>query len=263
MIGIITWVLYHDTRLQSPLVNLYLLTVITSALTLGKLATLLEVALIAACYLFLAYADDADIFTMQRAGELTAQLAPMLLVAYITTMLSADIRNALSRIKLISETDELTGIYNVRAFTMLADRTHKEAARYNQPYSIVMMDCDNLKAINDAHGHEAGSRLLKMTATSALRVLRRTDVLARYGGDEFVVLLPQTSPAGAREVAERIRNAITSTALDVHGVKVEHTVSLGVAGYPEHADALASVINRADEALYLSKKAGRNRVTVP
>jgi diguanylate cyclase (GGDEF)-like protein len=262
MIVLITWVLYNDGRLGSPLVNLYLLTIITSALTLGKMVTLLEVALIAACYVFLDYsAEITPEFTIQYAGELMAQLAPIMLVAYITTMLSADIRQALSRIKLISETDELTGIYNVRAFTALADRTHKQAVRYSQRYSIVMMDCDNLKAINDTYGHEAGSRLLKLTVTSAQKELRQTDVLARYGGDEFVILLPQTGPDGAREVAERIRRAIEATPLDVRGEKAKSTISAGVASYPDHGVELAAVMNRADQALYVSKKEGRNRVS--
>jgi diguanylate cyclase (GGDEF)-like protein len=262
MIVIITWVLYNDTRLASPLVNLYLLTVITSALTLGKMVTLLEVLLIAACYVFLGYSSDTSAeFTIQSASELMAQLAPIMLVAYITTMLSADIRLALSRIKLISETDELTGIYNVRAFTALADRTHKQAVRYGQIYSIIMIDSDNLKVINDTHGHEAGNRLLKLTVTNAQKELRQTDVLARYGGDEFVVLLPQTPINGALEVAERIRRAIEATPLDVRGVKAKTTVSCGVASYPAHGDELAAIMNRADQSLYASKKDGRNRVT--
>jgi diguanylate cyclase (GGDEF)-like protein len=192
---------------------------------------------------------------------LMAQLAPIMLVAYITTMLSADIRHALSRIKLISETDELTGIYNVRAFTALADRTHKQAMRYGHSYSIVMLDSDNLKAINDTWGHEAGSRLLKLTVTTAQKELRQTDVLSRYGGDEFVVLLPQTGSDGAREVAERIRRAIEATPLDVKGAKAKISISAGFATYPEHGDELAAIMNRADQALYVSKKEGRNRVS--
>ena len=148
MIVFITWILYHSGRLESPLVNLYLLTVITSALTLGKLITLLEVALIAACYIFLGYSSTSDsLFWVTNAGDFMTLLAPMLLVAYITTMLSADIRSALSRIKVISETDELTGVYNVRAFTALANRTHKQAVRHGHAYSIVMVDSDNLKAV--------------------------------------------------------------------------------------------------------------------
>ena len=233
MIVFITWVIYYTGRLESPLTNLYLLTIITSALTLGKLVTLLEMALIAACYIFVGYSTTNDsLFWVTNAGDFMTLLAPMLLVAYITTMLSADIRTALSRIKIISETDELTGIYNVRAFTSLADRTHKQSIRYGHVYSIIMIDSDSLKSINDTYGHEAGNRLLKLTVTCVQQGLRETDIFARYGGDEFVVLLPQTKAEGAFEVAERIRKTIASMPLDTHGKDVATTVSIGIASFP-------------------------------
>ena len=263
MLGFITWILYHSGRLESPLVNLYLLTIVTSALTLGKLITMLEMALVVACYVYLGYSSTHDsLFWLTNAGDFMSQLAPMLLVAYITTMLSADIRSALLRIKIISETDELTGIYNVRAFTAIASRTHKQSLRYRHFYSILMIDSDNLKAVNDTYGHEAGNRLLKLTVTCVQESLRETDVFARYGGDEFVVLLPQTKPDGAYEVAERIRKAIANTPLDTQGKQIKTTVSVGVAGYPSHGDDLAVIMNRADHALYNSKRQGRNRTTV-
>jgi diguanylate cyclase (GGDEF)-like protein len=263
MIIFITWIIYHTGRLESPLTNLYLLTIITAALTLGKLITLLEMALIAACYIFIGYSTtDDSLFWLTNAGDFMSLLAPMVLVAYITTMLSADIRTALSRIKIISETDELTGIYNVRAFTSLADRMHKQSIRYSQPYSILMVDSDNLKTINDTYGHEAGNRLLKLAVTCIQQGLRETDIFARYGGDEFVVLLPQTKTDGAFQVAERIRKAIAATPLDTHGKDVPTTVSIGLASFPNQGAELAVVMNRADQALYTSKKRGRNRCAV-
>ena len=263
MIMFITWILYHSGRLDSPLTNLYLLTIITSALTLGKLVTLLEVALIAACYVFLGYSSTSDsLFWVYNAGDFMTQLAPMLLVAYITTMLSADIRSALSRIKIISETDELTGIYNVRAFNSFANRMHKQSMRYGHAYSIVMADSDNLKTVNDTYGHESGNRLLKLTVTCIQQLLRETDIFARYGGDEFVLLLPQTKSDGAYEVAERIRKMIAATPLDTQGKQIPTTISIGIATYPEHAEEFAVLMNRADQALYNSKKRGRNRTSV-
>ena len=263
MLAFITWVLYHSGRLESPLVNLYLLTIVTSALTLGRLVTMLEMALVVACYVFLSYSATNDsLYWLYNAGDFMSRLAPMLLVAYITTMLSEDIRGALSRIRTISETDELTGIFNVRAFTAMANRTHKQSLRYRFPYSIVMIDSDNLKAVNDNYGHEAGNRLLKLTVTCVQQSLRETDVFARYGGDEFIALLPQTPPDGAFEVAERIRKSIEATPLATQGKQVTTTVSVGVANYPDHGSDLAVIMNRADQALYTSKKSGRNRTTV-
>jgi diguanylate cyclase (GGDEF)-like protein len=263
MIMFITWVIYHTGRLESPLTNLYLLTIVTSALTLGKLITLLEMALITACYIFLGYSTTNDsLFWIVHAGDFMSQIAPMLLVAYITTMLSADIRTALARIKLISEIDELTGIYNVRAFSALAERTHKHAIRYGHAYSIVMIDSDNLKEVNDSYGHEAGNRLLKQTVACVQRSLRETDIFARYGGDEFALLLPQTKADGALEVAERMREAIAAMPLETHGKQVATTVSVGIASFPAHGEEFDVVINRADQAMYESKKRGRNSCSV-
>ena len=127
---------------------------------------------------------------------------------------------------------------------------------------MVMIDSDNLKAVNDSYGHEAGNRLLKLTVTCVQQGLRETDVFARYGGDEFVVLLPQTSADGAFEVAERIRKTIAGMPLDTQGKKVSTTVSIGIAAFPIHGDELAVVMNRADQAMYTSKQRGRNRCTV-
>jgi diguanylate cyclase (GGDEF)-like protein len=262
MIVFITWVLMYTGRLDSPLVNLYLLVIITSALTLGKLATLLEMALIAACYLWLGYPErGSEAFSLFTA-ELAAQLAPLLLVAYITTMLSADIRRALVQIKYLSETDDLTGVLNMRAFGAVSDRLFRQAARYSRPFSVLMIDSDSLKSVNDAHGHETGNRLLKTTVLCIQSQLRDTDILARYGGDEFVVLLPETPCSGAAGVAARIRQRIEATPLTTRGGKVQTTVSIGIACYPDHGASFEAVLERADQAMYASKTGGKNRITV-
>src|SRR5947207_1246830 len=179
MIAVVTWALWFTGRLQSPLLNAYLLVVITSALTLGKLTTLVEVALIAACYVFLAGASYVELASLAFLGALAAQFAPVVLVAYITTMFAADIRYVLQRAKLLSELDDLTALYNTRGFAIAADRLFGQALRYTRPASVLMVDLDNLKTVNDSHGHDAGNRLLRHT-TNALRAeLRFTDAPRR------------------------------------------------------------------------------------
>ena len=126
----------------------------------------------------------------------------MLLVAYITTMFSADIRYGLQHAKLLSETDELTGLFNTRGFAIAANRLFGQAMRYGRPASVLMIDSDHLKTVNDQHGHEAGNRLLRQVANAVQAELRATDVPARYGGDEFIVLLPET-PAERRARGRR------------------------------------------------------------
>jgi diguanylate cyclase (GGDEF)-like protein len=234
--------------------------VITSALTLGKLATLANVGLIAACYILLGSESMDEMLSLRFAAGFAAELAPVLLVAYITTMFSADIRYGLQHAKLLSETDDLTGLYNTRGFAIAANRLFGQATRYGRPASVLMVDSDNLKNVNDTHGHEAGNRLLRQLANAVQAELRATDVPARYGGDEFIVLLPETPPKGAMDVAERIRNAIGSRPLAIDGHQLTATVSIGVACYPEDGRTLDALAARADRALYQAKQEGRNRV---
>lgn len=262
MIAFITWVLYFTGGLGSSLTSLYYLPVIVSALTLGQAATLLQMGLVAACYVFLGYSDDVSFLSLSTIGNLAADLAPMVLVAYITTMLSSDILNALARVKLISETDELTGIYNVRAFNSLAAHEFQQASRYRRGLSILMIDSDSLKKVNDSLGHEAGDKLIRAVVAGMRGAIKSTDIIARYGGDEFVCLLPGAGPDDAARVGERIRARIAEAPLQIDDQTVPVSVSIGVASYPLHGDKLDLIARNADKALYLSKTQGRNRVTV-
>jgi diguanylate cyclase (GGDEF)-like protein len=260
MIVFVTWVLWYADRLASPLLNAYLLPVIASALTLGKVITLVNVAVIAACYVLLWQGAPAELASLRFVAAFAAQLAPVLLVGYITTMFSADIRYGLQRAKLLSETDDLTGLFNTRGFAIAANRLFGQTLRYARPASVLMIDSDNMKSVNDAYGHDAGNRLLRQLAAAIQSELRATDVPARYGGDEFIVLLPETPPKGALDVAERIRKAISTTPLSVDGRTIACSVSVGVACFPEDGRSLDALAARADRALYQAKKNGRDCV---
>jgi diguanylate cyclase (GGDEF)-like protein len=262
MIVFITWVLFYTGRLNSPLLNLYLLVVITSALALGRITTVVCVIVIACCFVWLDYPRSrAELFDTYGVDFL-GRLAPLALVAYVTTMLSADTRKAMSEIKTLSETDDLTGILNRRAFLALSSHTVNLSQRYGRDFSLIMLDSDSMKSVNDAFGHEAGDELLKAMVSHAQQELRRPDLLARYGGDEFVLLLPDTNTEGARLTAERIRERIQSTPLTVGNNKISITASMGVASYPDHGADYEQVFEAADTALYASKTSGKNRVTV-
>ncbi|MGH9578151.1 MAG: GGDEF domain-containing protein, partial [Terriglobales bacterium] len=200
-----------------------------------------------------------EITSLRFAGALAALLAPVLLVAYITTMFSADIRYGLARAKLLAETDELTGLFNLRGFALAANRLFAQAVRHDRATSVLMIDSDNLKGVNDSYGHEAGNRLLRHLATAIQAELRFTDVAARYGGDEFIVLLPETPAKGALEVAERIRHRVAGTPLQLKDKGIVTSVSIGVAVYPEDGATLDALAAHADGALYTAKQEGRNR----
>ena len=263
MTGFITWTLLHTGRLESPLLNSYLLVIITSALALGKLTTLLELALIATCIILLGEGGTRDLLTLKYIAALFAQFAPFVLVAYITTMFASDIRYGLNQVKLLAETDELTKTYNRRGFAIIADRLFGQAVRYNRPISMLVLDCDNLKAVNDDFGHNAGDALLVGLVKCIQSHLRHTDILVRHGGDEFIVLLPETPARGAVDAAEKIRFAVEQNAQVIDGRAVKTTVSIGIAGYPEDGSSLDLMLAHADRNMYQAKLAGRNRVFYP
>ncbi|MGH8702378.1 MAG: GGDEF domain-containing protein, partial [Burkholderiales bacterium] len=158
-------------------------------------------------------------------------------------------------------TDELTGVLNMRAFVTLAERVSHQAGRYARPFSVLMIDSDNLKQVNDTLGHETGNRLLRQTVECIQGRLRQTDLIARYGGDEFVALLPETPCNGAAGVAERIRKSVEMTPFVTREQRVSTTVSIGIACYPNHGVDFESVLEKADNAMYASKAGGKNRVT--
>jgi diguanylate cyclase (GGDEF)-like protein len=262
MIIFISWVVWHTGRINSPLLSLYLLPIIASAPIFGKVATAIQVTTIVGCYMYFVYnAKTKTPLTMPFWGELLAISAPMILVAYITTMLSSDIRFAVDKIKQVSDTDELTGSYNMRAFSAVLQRTFRQSVRYGHPFSVVMIDSDNLKQVNDKHGHESGNRLLQHLVRSIREQLRGSDVMARFGGDEFILLLPETSNTGALEMAERIRKAVESSRFDVRSGDTNITVSIGIASYPDDGPNLEIIVEKADKAMYRAKQNGRNRVS--
>jgi len=262
MIVFITWVLVYTGRLASPLVNLYLLVVITSSLTLGRVATIIAMIVIAICYLWLGYPVKHNSPFPSVSAEFVAEFAPLLLVAYITTMLSADTRRAMAHVKTLSETDELTGTLNRRAFLSFAARTHSLAQRYGRNYGVIMIDSDSLKKTNDAYGHEAGDELLRTMVQKIQGELRQSDLLSRYGGDEFVVLLPDTDAEGALLTAERIRERIAASPLQVGRDTAAISASMGVATYPDNGMDFDRVFEAADTAMYASKTSGKNKVSV-
>ena len=256
MIGFVTAVLKPTGGTDSPLFNLFLLPIIVAALTMSKWATLLVVALISACYIYVGD-DPSKVFTLAWFSQLMATVGPLLLVAFITTMLANDIQIAKGRIRSLSETDELTGLYNMRAFSRVHKREHDKSVRYARPYSVLLLDMDNLKSINDEHGHEAGNRAIVLAANVITRLIRNTDVAARYGGDEFIAILAETDSEAAAEVGQRIRNSVQKTTLDFGARMIHTSISVGIATFPKDSTELRDLIVRADHDMYRNKELGR------
>ncbi|MGE4166103.1 MAG: diguanylate cyclase, partial [Xanthobacteraceae bacterium] len=159
-------------------------------------------------------------------------------------------------------TDVLTGLYNRRYMeTHLTTLVEQSAAR-GKPISALVLDIDFFKAINDTHGHDAGDDVLREFALRMRKSIRNIDLACRYGGEEFVVVMPETDKAVATMVAERLRRKIASEPFPIEGgaKSIEVTISIGIAALNSAEDNAAAVLKRADQALYRAKRDGRNRV---
>ena len=262
MVAFITWMLWFTGKIESPLLNLYLLVIITSGLTLGKLMTLLELILITCCYLYLGHEQYSNmIFSMMYFSDMMAKFSPFLLVAYLTTMLSADLFYARESLKTLAQTDEMTGLFNRRAFNHLLELEISKAARYKKHFSLLLIDADNLKTTNDQYGHESGDLLIRKIADTVETNLRTSDTISRVGGDEFIVLMPETDLAAAIDTAMRIKRSINEASLILNQDRIAISVSMGISCYPVHGMDRTELLQNADHALYQSKNKGRNTIS--
>jgi diguanylate cyclase (GGDEF)-like protein len=207
------------------------------------------------------FADD-PVGTLQLA----ALLAVLLVVRLVLTHLSAhrlyhSLHRRYTEVALHAATDALTGVPNQRTFSERYDREMRRAVRYKRPLSLIFVDLDHFKSINDTHGHAAGDEALIEVAQRLCDGVRETDLVARYGGEEFVVLLPETNLRAASTLAERLRRGVASAKIQGEGDTIFRvTASLGVAAYPETADSADTLLHTADQAMYHAKADGRNRV---
>lgn len=162
----------------------------------------------------------------------------------------------------LAATDPLTGAFNRREFTSLAERDALRAQRYNRPLAILIFDLDHFKRLNDTYGHAAGDKALQRFTTLCCNALRTVDIFGRWGGEEFVALLPETDADGAAVIAERLRKIVADNSFEFGGHKISFTVSIGVAQYRDTETSIEGPLARADQAIYDAKKAGRNRIAI-
>lgn len=176
-----------------------------------------------------------------------------------TTQLIRELRKALEEIRWLSITDGLTGLHNRRHFFEEAEKEAERAERYRRPVTAIMLDVDFFKRVNDTHGHAAGDEVLRKIASCCRSEVRELDILGRYGGEEFVILLTESDLERACQVAERLRARIEAFPFVVKDVSLKLTASLGVAER-RMGESVESVLDRADQALYTAKQRGRNLV---
>ncbi len=180
----------------------------------------------------------------------------------IASQAAVAIQNAhlFDKVNRLASLDELTGLYNRRHFLELAQVEFNRVERYRRPLSIIVLDIDKFKDFNDNYGHAIGDRILQIVTKLCLQTLRNTDIMGRYGGEEFVILLPETNMEVAGTVAERLRKSVAETIIPTETSNLRATVSIGIAEKNELTPTLETLIARADQAMYIAKHQGRNQV---
>ena len=167
------------------------------------------------------------------------------------------------KIENMARTDGLTGLLNHRTFMEKLAEKYRELERTPRPFSILLMDIDKFKLVNDKYGHPVGDVAIKAVAQVLRDTARGTDFVARHGGEEFAVGMVETDIRGAEQMAERVRSIMEKTVITrVHDGELRCTLSIGVVSFPEDTNKMADLVTLADEALYHAKRSGRNRVSL-
>jgi diguanylate cyclase (GGDEF)-like protein len=195
--------------------------------------------------------------TMARVG---INLTALVLLAYAGMVVARVQRRTRQAAIRLSTLDSLTDLYNRAFFFNAVDHEIQRGRRFRRGFCLLMMDLDGLKSINDRYGHYEGDVILRGVSQLIKAGLRGIDVAARYGGDEFVALLPETDPSGAYVVAEKIRQTVSELVVEVNGSQITTSLSIGVVSYPDDGHTADELMIAADEAMYSSKRLGKNRV---
>ena len=197
--------------------------------------------------------------SMVTSAGIPALIAPPVTWLAMRLLIEAD--DARRAAESMAVTDALTGAFNRRHFFIAGERRFAHARRLHEPASLLLLDVDDFKAVNDLHGHALGDRVLIAVAQACMACMRESDLLARYGGEEFVALLPATDLTHALQVAERIRAAVAGLQFSTDaGASVRPTVSVGVAMLTTESTTFDGLLAQADNAMYRAKRSGKNRV---
>jgi diguanylate cyclase (GGDEF)-like protein len=246
---------------SSPFFFVYPLLVCGAALVASPTVTLLLTVETAVAYGIAAFSGPLDGDAARDAlARVAINLTALVLLAYAGLVISRVQRRTRDAAIRLSTVDSLTDLYNRAYLFNSVDREIQRSRRFKRGFCLLMMDLDGLKSINDRYGHYQGDLVLRGVARVIRSGLRGIDVPARYGGDEFVALLPETDPSGAYVVAEKIRQAASEMTIETGGQQIKTSLSIGVVSYPEDGRTADELMIAADEAMYSSKSFGKNKV---
>ncbi len=256
--------------LSSPFLPLYFVAIMLTGVVLDAKAAYQQTAAVTLCWLLLAAADSKAFSGSLEALRIDTEylVVPLIrlillwMLAWTVSQFALENEITKEKIRQLSRTDQLTGLWNMKMLLIFMQREYQRTLTRSGKFSVLMIDADSLKAVNDALGHHAGTMLIVSISETMRSELREEDMLARFGGDEFIAFLPETDCQDAFNVAERLRRKIATTPMIYEGHAVEITVSCGIACFPVHGEDLIEVMKMADRALYRSKDAGKNQCTV-
>jgi diguanylate cyclase (GGDEF)-like protein len=245
---------------QSPFFFTFPLIVGGAALVVSPRVTFGLAAVASLGYLLAVSVPGGRPITSSTIAIVGINLTALVLLAYVAMVIAREQRRARDAAIRLSTVDSLTGLFNRSYFFAAIDREIARSARSNRGFCLLMMDLDELKSINDKYGHYFGDRVLRGVGDVVRNGVRKIDTASRYGGDEFVALLPETDPTGAYVLAEKVRIGVTELDIAVSGVQIHASMSVGVVSYPEDGRTSDELMISADQAMYASKRSGKNRV---
>ncbi|OGN87779.1 MAG: hypothetical protein A2X23_07095 [Chloroflexi bacterium GWC2_73_18] len=260
-IGFVTALIGLTGGLDSPFFFGYYLVVAAAALIASDRATLaVALASVGAYLTTVAVMSGFALPTTAQTTSVAFNLVALSLLSYLTVVVVREQRLARDSAVRLSVEDSLTGLYTRGYCHAAIEREIQRAGRSGRDFCLLMMDLDDLKPINDTYGHHVGDGVLRGVAGVIAANIRRIDTAARYGGDEFVVLLPETDPTGAFVVAEKIRAGVAAISWPVDGTAISTSTSIGIVAHPGDGTTVDGLLKSADAAMYVSKRLGKDRV---
>ncbi|MEO5885683.1 MAG: GGDEF domain-containing protein, partial [Candidatus Limnocylindrales bacterium] len=261
-ITVATFLVVLTGGVASPFFFTYPLIVGGAALVVAPPITVALTATAALGYLLAATLGSPDgLAAPAVTATVGINLTAMILLAYVAMVIALENRRTRDAAIRLSTIDPLTNLFNRGFFFAALEREIARCARSGRGFCLLMMDLDELKVINDRLGHFHGDRVLRGVADVVTDGVRKIDTAARYGGDEFVVLLPETDPTGAYVLAEKMRIGVEAMAVELPDPTIVPSLSIGVVSYPDDGTTADALMISADGAMYASKRGGKNRVT--
>ncbi|GEM_PF-631613 len=268
---ILSLVVFYSGGFDSPVLVLFIFYIMVAPFLVPPRKAYRCTILAIIFVLVIFFSHEGEIISMKRLTMLIAfniiLLFTHLISAYLSKNLAEkeqELRALLQKTKELSVTDGLTNLYNQTHFFLLLKLQLEKSRRYSTPFSLIMFDVDYFKNYNDNHGHIKGSAALRQIGELMRKVSRSADMLAKYGGDEFAVILPNSDKVGAFLAADRLREIVEEEPIIGRESQPSGklTLSLGISSYPEHGQTVEEILDRADQALFFAKKTGRNKTII-